>query len=216
MPVINWTELRECGWTRLYGVSDQAELLRVARLVGQPVCSPTGELVKELVPRPTSDARNGTLSESYGRGAFPLHTDTAFWPVPARYVIFRARGDVRRQTTILTFNDLFRGEYQKLLEVAERSVWIAKAASKSAYCSMKFSIGGQGGFRYDGQCMRPANAAALLIRDALVSILSYDRAEPVDWENDVAIVVDNWQALHARGPSPVKEGPRVLERVYVT
>jgi hypothetical protein len=80
---------------------------------------------------------------------------------------------------------------------------------------MKFSVSGQVGFRYDNQCMHPANSAAFLIREALEPLLSYDRGEDINWKHDVAVVVSNWQALHARGPSPLNEESRTLERVYV-
>lgn len=215
MSTINWSDLQTRGWTSVVGVSNKAELLKLAKSLGQPVPSPTGELVKELIPTLQSDARSGTLSKTYGRAEFPLHTDTAFWPVPARYVIFRARGDIRRQTTLLAFDHIFQGEHQKLREIAQRSVWIARTPSTAFYCSMKFSVAGQVGFRYDAQCMRPANSSAFLIREALEPLLSYDRGEGVDWEYDVAIVVNNWQALHARGPGPSDEGARILERMYV-
>ena len=216
MATINWSELETRGWTSVVGISNKTELLKLAKSVGQPSPSPAGEIVKELTPMLASDARNDTLSKSYGRDSFPLHTDTAFWPIPARYVILRARGDIRRQTTVSIFDNIFRGEWHKLRAIAERSIWLVRTASAAFYCSITFSAAGHTGFRYDSQCMSPVNSEAFRIRDALQPFLSYDRGEPVDWKCDVAIIVDNWQALHARGPSPVDEGPRVLERIYVT
>jgi len=212
---IDWCELRTHGWTRVSGITNRLEALTLARSIGRPLLSPTGELVKELIPKPKVHARPGTLSEIYDRGFFPLHTDTAFWPVPARYVIFRARGDIRRKITILTFAELFRGRPEGLRRLAEHSVWLARTPSESFYCSMKFSSGEGTGWRYDSQCMIPANEAAAKIRQILGHLLLCDHMECIDWKEDLAVVLCNWEVLHGRGPSPMNEGNRILERIYV-
>jgi hypothetical protein len=95
--------------------------------------SPTGELIKEIRVVSASRARTGTLSATYGSGDFPLHTDTAFWPVPARYVVFQLRGDTRRSTTILSFDDFFRQCDKRTFLLAESSVWLVRTRSASFY-----------------------------------------------------------------------------------
>ena len=62
------TSLRTCGWTRVTGITSQPELLELARSIGRPMPSATGELVKELTPTSQADARKGTLSQTYGTG----------------------------------------------------------------------------------------------------------------------------------------------------
>lgn len=215
VPTINWCELNELGWTCVSGIADRLDILKLARSIGRPIRSPTGDLVKELAPTAKADARKGTLSETYERGPFPLHTDTAFWPVPARYVILKARGDIRRQTTILSFTKLFREGAEDLHRLAEQSVWLTQTSSSSLYCSMKFSTADGKGWRYDSQCMTPANSAAKRIREILGPLLSCDQAECINWRDDLAVVLCNWEVLHGRGPSPVNEGNRIIERIYV-
>src|SRR5260370_12977058 len=112
--MIRFTELNTRGWTCVTGSSSRSALLELARSIGRPVPSPSGELVRELAPKPPAAAGRGTLSKAYGMGAFPLHTDTAFWPVPARYVVLLASGDIRRYTSVLTFTDLFLGSTDDL------------------------------------------------------------------------------------------------------
>lgn len=209
------SELHTWGWRPVTGITSQSELLELARSLGRPVPSPTGELVKELTPRMSVDARRSTLSHTYAKGPFPLHTDTAFWPVPSKYIVLRARGDIRRTTTILTFADLFREGTADFYPSVERSIWLMRAPSKSFYCSMRFQSGGETGWRYDGQCMSPANDAAAEVKKTLGSMLTHSRVNTIHWTGDLAVVICNWEVLHGRGPSPPNEKDRVLERIYV-
>jgi len=64
-------------------------------------------MVKEIRVTPQEQAVPGSQSSRHGTGAFPLHTDTVFWPDPVRYVILRGSGDTRRPTMVLSFAELF-------------------------------------------------------------------------------------------------------------
>lgn len=197
------------------GVGSKAELLELARSLGRPIPSPTGEIVKELSPKPTDAARPGTFSHSYGTGSFPLHTDTAFWTTPSRLVVLRGTGDLRRHTTLLSFADLLADRTGELLATAERSVWRARIPSGSFYCSMKFGSGNQVGWRYDAQCMSPANRAAVTMQQILSSRLLSVAVQQIQWTGTIALVLQNWQVLHGRGPAPNHELNRIVERIYV-
>jgi len=209
------TELEARGWTCVTGITDRSNLLELARSVGKPVPSPTGALVRELAPTPRPNARKGTLSDGYGLGSFPLHTDTAFWPLPSRYIVLRVRGDTRRPTTIVAFAELFREQAPHLVALANRSVWRIRIPSISFYCSMRFRQGEVTGWRYDSQCMSPANGAAAKLQERLGPLLSSSRVDKIAWTGDLAVVLCNWRVLHGRGPSPTNETSRILERVYV-
>src|SRR4051794_21922126 len=88
------SDLHSRGWLLVNGVSSAADLLELGKAVGVPVAAPNGELVKELRQTPQNEARKGTQSAIYGTGPFPLHTDTAFLPLPVRFIVLRASGDV--------------------------------------------------------------------------------------------------------------------------
>ncbi len=213
--MVNCTQLKACGWTCVSGITNRTELLELARTIGRPVPSPSGELAREITPTPQAAARKGTLSDAYSTGSFPLHTDTAFWPVPSRYVLLRARGDLRRHTTVLPFADLFREGTADLCALVDRSVWLVRMPCGSFYCSMKFRSVDGIGWRYDSQCMNPANGAARSLKEMLDLMLSHGRAHKIDWTGDLAVILSNWHVLHGRGPSPPHENGRILERVYV-
>lgn len=202
------------GWTRVSWVTDSTSLLKLAHMLGTPLPSPTGEIVKALEPIPSKQARPGTLSEHYGTGSFPLHTDTAFWPIPARYLIMRVSGDTRRQTLVLSADNFLGPAGSLLRQAAKRSVWIAHS-SQSFYCSMLFRIEEEWGIRYDPHCLAPANLAAEHVGAALSRVSEVKRAIAVDWSKGGALILANWRVLHSRGPRPDKESKRILERIYV-
>lgn len=209
------SELKERGWACVSGIATRAELLQLAQSIGRPLQSPTGEIVKQLTPTAKAGARNGTFSSTYAKGAFPLHTDTAFWPVPSRYVVLRAIGDLRRQTTVLTFEYLFRNCVADLRALAEHSVWLTRTPSQTFYCSMRFKNSGIAGWRYDGQCMYPASTSAVQVQEYVRSRLLSCRVEHINWTSDMGLVLCNWDVLHGRGPAPPAEDGRILERIYV-
>ncbi len=213
--MVDRSELEARGWTKVAGVASQDELSQIARSLGRPVISPTGELIKRLVPKDVTTARPGTLSAAHGTGAFPLHTDTAFWPTPCRYLVLRATGDVRRITAVASFARLLRSLGNSFHKLAERSVWIARTPTHSHYCSMIFRVGRQTGWRYDPQCMVPVNEAAKQVDMSLRDATTEFETETLRWEEGLAIIVCNWKMLHGRGPMPIEEKRRVLERIYV-
>jgi len=213
--MVDRSELEARGWIKVPGVARQDELFQIARSLGRPVISPTGELIKLLVPKDVTNARPSTLSAAHGTGAFPLHTDTAFWPTPCRYLVFRATGDVRRITVLASFAPVLRSFGNGFYKLAERSVWIARTQTHSHYCSMIFRVGRQTGCRYDPQCMVPANEAAKQVDMRLRNATTELETETLRWEEGLAIIVCNWKMLHGRGPMPIEEKKRVLERIYV-
>src|SRR5262245_24445425 len=129
--MISLAQLRKNGYVTIAGIATGSELLSIAKSIGRPVLSPTGELVKEIMPKPQGDARLGTASAKHGTGAFPLHTDTAFWPIPCRYLVMRVYGDCRRATTVVRFEDAFGKNSSKLVTLVERSIWRVRTPSAS-------------------------------------------------------------------------------------
>jgi hypothetical protein len=202
-------DLDTIGWTCVSGISSRAGLLELGRALGTPVPTPNGEIIKEIRVTSASKATPGTQSSIHGTGPFPLHTDTVFWPVPVRYVILRAYGDTRRPTTVITFDRLLRECGTQFSSLAKQSVWLVGKTSeklKKFYCSLKFRHGLSDGWRYDGDCMSPANPAAAKANRILQHLVAAGNAHPITWSNDTAVVLSNWKVLHGRGPEPDHEG----------
>jgi hypothetical protein len=213
--MIDFGELNGRGWTLVAGVSSRAALFDLAKLIGPPLPHPNGEMVKEVRVVPVEAAKRSTLSSRFGAQSFPLHTDTAFLTVPARYLVLRVVGDTRRTTTILPFRSIIDEFGRSVSDWAERSVWYLRTPSHSTYCSMRFRVRDLAGWRFDGQCMFPANATARQMSAAVQNQTIQQKIEQIDWSTGCAAVISNWTVLHGRGPAPNDERDRVLERVYV-
>ena len=162
-----------------------------------------------------NEAPPGSQSSIYGTGPFPLHTDTVFWPSPARYVLLRGYGDTRRPTTVKSFSELVRKCDAQFHTFARDSVWIVRAGSKRFYCSLHFREGDSNGWRYDADFMSPANDAAVQVDTVLHQLVTSEKVDSITWSGDTAVVISNWTTLHGRGPEPLEEGDRVIERLYV-
>jgi alpha-ketoglutarate-dependent taurine dioxygenase len=209
------SELETNGWLRVSGISSHKDLLDLGREIGCPVRSPNGELIKEIVITPTAAAKPGTQSAIYGTGPFPLHTDTVFWPLPVRYIILRAHGDVRRPTTLMTFANVSRMWGRQTHALAERSVWLAGVKTRRFYCSLRFRNASCIGWRYDADLMTPMNNAAAEVHRILQSAVFDENLDRINWSGNEAVILSNWTVMHGRGPEPPKEGVRVIERLYV-
>jgi len=138
--VIDHDELAHRGWTTVSRINSCDELLNLAKSLGTPLQAPTGELIKRLTVKPAAEARAGTLSATFGAKSFPLHTDTAFWSIPARYLVMRVHGDYRRSTTVLSFKRMFRDLRFDISDDVRRSVWVVRTPLASRYRMMQFQV----------------------------------------------------------------------------
>ncbi len=203
--------LRSQGWVTLGPESRDIPMLTLASSFGHPIPSPTGELIRKLVPKERSEAIPGTLSGKYGKAALPMHTDTAFWPQPARYLVMRVTGDTRRPTILASINPELTSDFGP--DVAT-SVWLIRGGG-AIYGSMQFSAAGEKGIRCDLETMSPANRSAATIHSRLREWLVELPRSEINWKTVGTLVIDNWKMLHGRGPEPEREGNRVLERIYL-
>lgn len=209
--------LRAQGWAAIGGTWTDEHLVALASTLGAPIPGPNGRLLKRLRPTDKNSAPLGTLSARYGRGHFPLHTDTAFWPTPAKYVVLRNEGDTRRETLVCRFEDVLRGLHESARGALLRSVWRVPARCGGIYCSLRFVAGAARGWRWDAESMRPANAPALALHNLLPSTIESADRHAFKWSPGVALVLANWEVLHGRGPEPEgeRDHDRSLVRVYV-
>ena len=213
--MINHAELDNSGWTFVEGIKTSSELLELGRTIGQPIPSPNGEMVKQIKVTPSIKASPGSQSSMYDTGPFPLHTDTVFWPIPVRYVLLRAEGDLRRPTTVMSFMEIFKSQDKKFANLVRKSIWLTCTMSKPFYCSLELYDGVSIGWRYDKDLMVPVNEAAKEVDSLLRSLVMSSRTNNIDWQENSAVILSNWKVLHGRGAQPPDEGLRIIERIYV-
>jgi hypothetical protein len=203
------------GWIEIEGITGPQDLIAIGNKLGTIVPGPNGEIIKEIKRKNIDDSFKGSQSSIYGQGRFPLHTDTVFWPLPSRYVIFYAVGDVRRPTTFMKFSSLFPKSISNFFKLAQKSIWYVGPKTNRFYCSMVFKYDGNYYWRYDSDLMSPVNSAAIEITNILKPLVFSEETDFVNWSGSNAVIISNWTILHGRGAQPKNEGERIIYRLYI-
>ena len=208
-------QLRQNGWAAIQVARNDQTLLELATMYGRPIPAKDGRLISELRPTLPSKAAPNTFASVHGTKAYPLHTDTAFWPTPARYIILSATGDLRRSTTLCRWEALLQSFLIAELRCIESSIWTVTVTRQPFLCTLRFNSHDDVGYRFDPLAMSPINWAAQDARQILEDHLA--KVEPItfNWADHAVLVLDNWKVLHGRGAAPEREGERVVSRIYI-
>jgi alpha-ketoglutarate-dependent taurine dioxygenase len=191
------------------------ELLELAKSLGTPVPSRKApRLIDQLRPISKSQAQPSSLSAQHGTGAFPLHTDTAHWRTPARYILLRAvvAHDKCRPTLIIDTRSLpLDASDRHLLKRAVFSVRNGRGSFLTTILpdDEKF-------FRFDCDCMFPKTSSASQALSILASAEGLCPQVEIRWATNHTLVLDNWRFLHGRAERDGKgQENRLLHRVLV-
>jgi alpha-ketoglutarate-dependent taurine dioxygenase len=198
--------LEELGWLEVRDIYDNQGLVHLAQSLGS-----VEPRVVNLSPTPSAQAKHKSFSYYYGLGQFPMHTDTAFWPIPARYIVLRSAGANDTPTLLLPFPKL-----QTLLNSCrvDTAIFGIRTHLGSRYGKAVFSQH-PFGVRFDPCYMKGATEAA----KELMGRLSFPDPGLIDrfkWSGTNALIIDNWKCLHARAPLATNGLGRKLFRVYVS
>ena len=170
--------------------------------------------VRRISPREPGESRPATLSSLHGLGPFPLHTETAYWPRPARYVLLRCvhPGAGERPTVVVDTHGWELDEADRRavtnepFRVAGRRVFLA---------SLAVSTDSGLAWRFDRECMVPLTRGAHRALRVAIALGDKSRHTDVDWTPGLLLVVDNCRCWHGRGVASSTDKDRVLERILI-
>lgn len=205
--------LRTNYWVTVDTGTSDGVLLSIARQLGTPVPSrrgnPTIGLLQPCLPQSEGIQ---SFSMTYGLGSFPLHTDSAHWPLPARYIILRDIGDSHDRGTTVTNRQTFLSYFPN--DTHRRALWKVSGVYGSFMCSIVNWVQRSQFIRFDPLCMRPANEAAA---EAIVALKEKEiPSSVVNWTRGKTLILDNWNALHGRDAAHGDDRhSRLLQRVLV-
>ena len=209
-----YISLKVNGWTEFRSGSSDTELISIALKIGNILKHPNGQNVFTLKPKLEYEAIKGTFSNRYGLNDFPLHTDTAFFERPARYILMHSIKANGCDTTILSKINFWDSLTQSDKKKAERAVYLIKTNCAKFYTSFLFQENGTRGIKYDPSCMFPANKYAKEFDLKFQEILSKTKPLSLKWTDGKTIIIDNWINLHGR-KSAKKDINRQLKRIYI-
>ena len=208
-------KLENEGWVELEDISCPESLLAVAEKIGTIIPHPNGKLLNVLKPSDGVASMSGTFSSIYGFEAFPLHTDTAFWPKPVRYIVMGVLNEDQTSTYIESTISIINTLTRFARNAAKTAVYKVITPSGVHFTSLMFNEHGMQGFRFDPCCMTPANESAKIFdsefREAATTIKPYK----ISWSGSKALILDNWNTMHGRSAIKDISRNRELLRIYV-
>lgn len=206
--------LKEKGWIELESGSTDEELNNLAGYIGQIINHSNGENISKLNPKSSVDSIKGTLSSVYGYGNFPLHTDTAFWAIPARFILLHSIDKSSCNTHVLPATEIWNSLTREDKKNAERAIYLIKTTQQQFFSSLLFKINNIKGLKYDPMCMIPFNESAKQIQPKLQKVLFGLPHFEIEWTGNNTLIIDNWRILHGRG-SAENDIYRELKRIYI-
>lgn len=190
------------------------ELARIAATLGTMVKG-RGGFMEEVAPQQSSNARIASLSSRYGLNPFPLHTDTAHWLTPCRYLALACvRVGSKPAPTVILDSDVAWGDFSESERMASRSaVFAIRNGRNSFYGSILDES--RSFIRIDPGCMMPLSLEGEVALEAFGVERHFRKLIRHDWTVGDILVFDNWRFLHARGVDAPTDSDRLLMRAMV-
>lgn len=209
-------DLRMLGWCEFQATGTAClneELIDMALQLGRPVSlrSSIGP-VQQLVPTAKTRFTN-SLSSKYKKDGFPLHTDTAHWPTPCRYIVLGClqQGESQRETHLIDFRKVQVSDEDRLCLMTEpfkilngrRSFYGTILAENRPF------------IRYDPGCMSPTSLRGEKALDVFSPQRTAHVKISIGWFEGKIVVIDNWRVMHGRGTGTGHGSERIISRVLV-
>lgn len=211
--MIDLTPLITEGILIIDGIKSPDELINLAKSIGQITPHPNGRNLAVLNASNGEKSLTGTFSNIFGLNAFPFHTDTAFWNLPARYVVMGMFAQSRSTTNYISILDIAKCISFDLLGQARKSIYLVETFEGSRYMSPAFEKKGNWGIRFDPNIMTPVNDHAKKFHVELTKAIEIVGFKKIDWTGNKAVIFDNWNYLHGR--SAVNGENREIYRIYL-
>lgn len=163
-----------------------------------------------LRPRTCEEGRARSLSIVHGLGVLPLHTDTAHWPTPARYLgLLRTDVSSARVATYLSDAAALRRS-ESCSSMPGDEVFFVCSGARSFYTTIMSPS--RGYVRLDAGCMIPSTPRGRAVLDLFTHPEAVPGVKAVHLRRGEALVIDNWRVLHGRGSAEGNGADRRLVR----
>ncbi len=190
-----------------------AQIAAVAESLGEILPGRGRQRVEHIIPQNTASAFDGSLSQKYGLAPLPLHTDTAHWSVPCRYLVMAcfSPGPEPTPTILLDSRAVALSESESAACVS--AVFLIRNGRASFYSSILSKD--RPFIRFDRGCMVPLSSEGSDAEDVFGYNRNVSKIYRHDWCRGDVLVFDNWRMLHGRGIDRETVQGRVLLRAMV-
>lgn len=207
-----YREINSNGFALLPFSGNENNLILFAENFGKILADNNGKLIQTLKVTKKGTGILGSFSYIVGEGAFPWHTDTAFWDVPARYIILYSINPSKCPTNYIKFEDIFTNK-KIFYKLADKALFTLNLPSLIRVIPFKFNYNIIG-YRYDQHIMKPYNQEAKKLDYMIREGIAYHGYTPIEWDGKIVAIIDNWYGVHNRSTC-FDEPERKLLRVYI-
>ncbi|WDM21274.1 TauD/TfdA family dioxygenase [Paenibacillus polymyxa] len=218
MVKISMKELEEVGYIKLNipGLIEK-DLIAISEQIGIPIKTRIkANVIDHLSPIEIKDAHKNSLSGNYGLNSFPLHTDTAYFKVPARYILLYSvnPGSGGRPTLLYDANKFFNYDRELRSELASVLFKVVNGRYSFLTTIYNYNLSNYY-FRLDRDCMKATSSVGSDLLTKIDSIVYLKDINEVIWNCGDLLIFDNWRFLHGRGQSNVIDSDRLLLRISI-
>ncbi len=190
-----------------------AEIALLASRLGDVVPGRERQRVERIVPQETSSAYAGSLSSRFGMEALPLHTDTAHWPIPCRYLVLACAEPGPDPTPTILLDSCALQMTASEAADCMSAVFLIRNGRRSFYGSIMERD--RPFVRFDLGCMQGVTANSAAAEAPFSLSRNGERIFRQEWRRGEVLVIDNWRVLHGRGVAGPTAHGRVLLRAMV-
>jgi L-asparagine oxygenase len=187
---------------------EEKDLIELLSNIGEMSPENFGER-EEISPGMPSRSGN-SLSEYYGMGTFPFHSDVAYWPKPAKFLALYCKnpGAGNRKTRVIDLSQ-YREEIKKAISPGN-DLFILKKRPFPFYAQVINGGRTNWWIRWDKEVMLPLKDSGVWER--LEGLIQGLPILEINWSHKLLVLIDNRMCLHSRGESMVPDKDRVLKR----
>ena len=208
-----------CFYMNKYNIVEECDsvesFLSLAKSLGEIIPHPNGEVYDVIIANDGVNAKTGSFSQNFGFAEFPLHTDTAFWAIPARFLIMWSPEASTTSTTILSWRDIVDAFSESEKKIINDAIFKVHTYESVNYRGLKFSSPLGNGFRFDPNIMTPANEQGGKFIEIFHEVIRGMNLINFNWSGSNALVLNNWNMLHGRSKVENKHEIRKIFRAYV-
>lgn len=190
-----------------------SQVAALAEDLGEIVPGRGRQRVEHIVPQDTRAAHAGSLSRQYGLAPLPLHTDTAHWTVPCRYLVMGCVSPGPEPTPTILLDSRVVSLTKCEAIACASAVFLIRNGRRSFYGSILAQD--RPFIRFDRGCMAPLSPEGSKAANAFNQTRNTDKTYQHDWRHGDIVVIDNWRMLHGRGLDGQTAQGRLLLRAMV-
>lgn len=206
-------KLKNNGFVDFNGNLIGDDSLDIANNLGKVANIPGVDLVQTLVPSNIIKTEASSYSGIYGFGEFPFHSDMAHWYRPPRFLMLRCiTASKFVSTKIIKAAPLFEHEDPNDLR---RALFRPRRRLEGRLSPLRLFEGDF--YRWDYLFIEPIGKLAKSLQARIEERISITTPNVhIFAHTGACLIIDNWQAFHARSSIPFEASNRKIERVYLS